>query len=49
MDPSVAANTIISLMNTTLRWYRPSGRHSIGAIADWYESFILKGLLADAG
>jgi AcrR family transcriptional regulator len=45
LDPSVAANSIISLMNTTLRWYRPGGRCSIQEIGEWYKSFTLKGLI----
>jgi AcrR family transcriptional regulator/transposase len=45
MDPSVTANSIISLMNTTLRWYRTGGRYSIPEIGEWYKHFILRGLV----
>lgn len=43
-DPSVATNTIFSLMNATNRWRHPTGRRTYQEITDWYKHFILKGL-----
>lgn len=47
MDPSVAANSILSLMNSTTRWYKPRGRHSIEEIGEWYKAMILDGLRSE--
>jgi hypothetical protein len=46
MDASVAVNGILSLMNATLRWRRPTGRRSFREVAQWYQRFILQGLTA---
>jgi TetR/AcrR family transcriptional regulator, cholesterol catabolism regulator len=43
-DASVAANSILFLINATQKWHRPSGRQSIQQVADWYKRFILAGL-----
>jgi AcrR family transcriptional regulator len=44
MDVSVATNSILSLMNGTNIWRRPSGKRSSQEIADWYKTFIIEGL-----
>ncbi len=50
VDPAVAANSIMQLMNYTHLWYRPEGRLSFADIGDWYRTFILRGLaLAPSG
>lgn len=46
VDASVAVNGVLSLMNATLRWRRPTGRRSFGEVAQWYQRFILHGLTA---
>jgi AcrR family transcriptional regulator len=47
LDTSVATNSILSLMNNTRGWYRPTGRRSSREIQQWYKKFILKGLAAE--
>jgi hypothetical protein len=41
----VATNGILSLMTTTVRWHRSSGRRSLREVTDRYKAFILKGLM----
>lgn len=48
-DPSVAANSVLALMNGSLRWFRPHGRCSFREIGEWYKGFILKGLQPATG
>jgi AcrR family transcriptional regulator len=43
-DASFAANSILFLVNTTQKWHRPRGAHSMQEVADWYKRFILAGL-----
>jgi TetR/AcrR family transcriptional regulator, cholesterol catabolism regulator len=44
MDSSVAANSILSLMNTTVRWWRPGRRQAFREIGEWYKAFVLRGV-----
>lgn len=43
-DPSVVTSTLFELMNTTPRWFKPSGRLSYAELADWYATFFIRGL-----
>jgi AcrR family transcriptional regulator len=43
-DPSVASNSILSMMNDTRRWFRPTGRKSAEEIVEFYQQFVLKGV-----
>jgi AcrR family transcriptional regulator len=45
IDVSVAVNGILSLMNSTTRWHRPTGRRSFREISEWYKRFIVHGLM----
>jgi TetR/AcrR family transcriptional regulator, cholesterol catabolism regulator len=44
MDVSVATNGILSLMNGTNLWRRPTGRRSSQEIADWYKTLLTDGI-----
>ncbi|MFC4055220.1 TetR/AcrR family transcriptional regulator [Actinomadura syzygii] len=44
VDPSVVTSTLFELMNTTPRWFKPSGRLSYVELADWYATFFIRGL-----
>jgi AcrR family transcriptional regulator len=44
MDVSVVVNSMLLLLNTTHRWYRPSGRVGTRELIDWYKTFILRGV-----
>jgi AcrR family transcriptional regulator len=44
MDVSVVVNSLLLLMNTTHRWYRPTGRVGTQDMVQWYKTFILRGL-----
>jgi AcrR family transcriptional regulator len=44
-DPSVAAYSILSLIYFTTRWYRPTRRDSYRELSQWFNRFILKGLV----
>jgi AcrR family transcriptional regulator len=48
MDASVATNCILTLMNGTHGWFRPTGRRSSPEIREWYERFILRGVMPDS-
>jgi AcrR family transcriptional regulator len=45
-DPGVATNSIFELLNSTVRWFRPTGRLSHDDLAVFYETFVLRGLHA---
>jgi AcrR family transcriptional regulator len=47
MNPSVVVNSVFLLLNTTHRWYKPTGPASIGELVEWYQTFILRGVGAD--
>jgi AcrR family transcriptional regulator len=44
MDVSVVVNSLLLLVNTTHRWYRPTGRVGTHDMIEWYQTFILRGL-----
>jgi AcrR family transcriptional regulator len=44
MDVSVVVNSLLLLINTTHRWYRPTGRVGTQQMIEWYRTFILRGL-----
>ncbi|HSS10306.1 MAG TPA: hypothetical protein VLL25_10495, partial [Acidimicrobiales bacterium] len=44
MDTSVVVNSVFLLLNTTHRWYKPTGSASPRALVDWYKTFILRGV-----
>jgi AcrR family transcriptional regulator len=43
-EASFATNSILFMLNSTQKWYRPTGTRSIRQVADWYKRFILAGL-----
>jgi AcrR family transcriptional regulator len=43
-DPGVATNSIFELLNSTVRWFRPTGRLSYDDLAHFYKTFVLGGL-----
>jgi TetR/AcrR family transcriptional regulator, cholesterol catabolism regulator len=47
-DPGVATNAMFEMVNGTRHWIRPGGRMPVTDIAEWYRTFVLKGLAADA-
>jgi hypothetical protein len=44
IDPGVATNSIFELLNTTVRWFKPTGRLSHDDLAVFYRGFVLSGL-----
>jgi AcrR family transcriptional regulator len=46
IDPGVATNSLFEMFNSTRHWFRPEGRMSTGDIAEWYRTFVLRGLAA---
>jgi AcrR family transcriptional regulator len=44
IDPGVATNSIFELLNSTVRWFRPSGRLSYDDLGVFYRDFVLGGL-----
>jgi hypothetical protein len=47
MNTSVVVNSLFLLINTTHRWYRPTGPVSPRALIEWYKTFVLRGVAAD--
>jgi AcrR family transcriptional regulator len=43
-DPAVVANNLFAVLNTTARWYRPSGALGQDEILAWYQRLFLRGL-----
>jgi len=43
-DPGVATNSLFELLNSTVRWFRPTGRLSNDDLAAFYKTFVLRGL-----
>lgn len=48
INPGVATNSIFELLNSTVRWFRPTGQLSYEDLADFYETFVLRGLRSPA-
>ena len=44
IDPGVATNSLFELLNSTVRWFRPTGRLSYDDLAVFYKDFVLRGL-----
>ena len=44
LDPPVVVKAILGACNTTLAWYRPEGRLSIGEVADQFADIFLNGM-----
>ena len=49
VDPGVVTNSIFELLNSTVRWFRPTGRLSYDDLAVFYRDFVLRGLNAGGG
>ena len=47
IDPGVATNSIFELLNSTVRWFRPTGRLSYDDLGVFYRDFVLRGLHAN--
>jgi len=43
-DPGVATNSVFELLNSTVRWFRPTGRLTHEDLGDFYRTFVLRGL-----
>ena len=43
-DPGVATNSVFELLNSTVRWFRPTGRLSYDDLGVFYRDFVLRGL-----
>jgi AcrR family transcriptional regulator len=43
-DPGVATNAIFEMLNSTVRWFRPTGRLSYDDLGEFYRTFVLRGL-----
>ena len=46
IDPGVATNSLFELLNSTVRWFRPTGRLSYDDLAVFYATLVLRGLRA---
>jgi AcrR family transcriptional regulator len=44
IDPGAATNSIFELLNSTVRWFQPTGRLSYDDLASFYRAFVLNGL-----
>jgi TetR/AcrR family transcriptional regulator, cholesterol catabolism regulator len=44
IDAGAATNSIFELLNSTVRWFRPTGRLSYDDLAVFYRDFVLRGL-----
>ena len=44
IDPGVATNSVFEMLNSTVRWFRPSGRLTYDDLALFYKTFVLRGL-----
>ena len=49
IDPGVATNSLFELLNSTIRWFRPSGRLSHVDVGEYYKRLMLHGVLRPAG
>ena len=43
-DPGVATNSIFEMLNSTVRWFRPTGRLTYDDLSAYYRTFVLRGL-----
>jgi TetR/AcrR family transcriptional regulator, cholesterol catabolism regulator len=44
VDPGVTTNSIFELLNSSVRWFRPTGRLTYDDLAVFYKTFVLRGL-----
>jgi AcrR family transcriptional regulator len=49
IDVGVATNSLFELLNSTIRWFRPSGHLSHADVGDFYKTLMLHGVLRRAG
>jgi AcrR family transcriptional regulator len=49
IDPGVATNSLFELLNSTIRWFRPSGRLSHADVGEYYKQLVLRGVLTRPG
>ena len=49
IDPGVATNSLFELLNSTIRWFRPSGRLSHADVGEYYKNMVLHGVLRGPG
>ena len=49
IDPGVATNSLFEMLNSTIRWFRPSGRLSHADVGEYYKRLVLQGILNGAG
>jgi TetR/AcrR family transcriptional regulator, cholesterol catabolism regulator len=49
IDPGVATNSLFELLNSTIRWFRPSGRLSHTDVGEYYKKLVLHGVLRRPG
>ena len=47
LDPGMTAIFILSVLNALIRWYRPTGERTAGAIASEMWAFVSHGILAE--
>lgn len=45
INPGVATNSLFELINSTIRWFRPSGHLSHADVGDYYKKLVLHGVL----
>ncbi|GAA4232726.1 AcrR family transcriptional regulator [Streptosporangium album] len=43
-NPSVVTSSLFELMNSTPKWFKPSGDLSYGELAEWYATFVIRGI-----
>ncbi len=47
LDAGVATNSLFDLLNSSTRWFRPTGRLTYEDLIAYYRAFVLKGLRAE--
>jgi AcrR family transcriptional regulator len=49
VDPGVATNSLFELLNSTIRWFRPSGPLTHADVGEYYKTLMLHGVLRRPG
>jgi AcrR family transcriptional regulator len=44
LDPGVVTNSLLELLNGTVRWFRPGGRMSYAGVGEFYVTLLERGL-----
>jgi hypothetical protein len=44
VNTSVVTSSLFELMNTTPKWFKPSGDLSLSELAEWYATFVIRGI-----